>query len=191
MRRDARSQPNTFNARITRSQRPTLLSRLRIARRQRRLRQRIRTALSLTPEFITIYGEVCPGRSQGHWWQGAHGSALMKWTRPCAERKLGPLNLSQFVEDQNGLSVGQTHPFWLCSQQRVMYLATAGEYLRLPFRRCSPGSTLKKKKGQPSDECGAHHHSIGGLANAKTPGLGPTVPQPGLFPLSADESRQY
>jgi hypothetical protein len=42
--------------------------------------------------------------------------------------------------------------------------------------RCSPGSTLKKKKGQTSDQCGSHHHTMGGLAYAKTPGLGPTVP---------------
>jgi hypothetical protein len=56
--------------------------------------------------------------------------------------------------------------------------------------RCSPGSTLKKKKGQTSDQCGSHHHAMGGLAYAKTPGLGPTVPQPGLFPLSADQPWQ-
>src|SRR5262252_3068166 len=37
--------------------------------------------------------------------------------------------------------------------------------------RYSPGSTLKKKKGQTSDQCGAHHHSIGGLTHAKTQGL--------------------
>src|SRR5882724_3172712 len=48
----------------------------------------------------------------------------------------------------------------------------------------SPGSTLKKKKGQTSDQCGVHHHSIGGLTHAKTQGLGPTVPQPGLFSFS-------
>jgi hypothetical protein len=63
------------------------------------------------------------------------------------------------------------------------------------FRRelepgCSPGSTLKKKKGQTSDQCGSHHHTMGGLAYAKTQGLGPTVPQPGLFPLSADAPGQ-
>ena len=56
---------------------------------------------------------------------------------------------------------------------------------------CSPGSTLKKKKGQTSDQCGSHNHTMGGLAYAKTPGLGPTVPQPGLFRLSTDEPRQY
>src|SRR4029453_8224019 len=55
---------------------------------------------------------------------------------------------------------------------------------------CSPGSTLKKKKGRTSDQCGAHHHTMGGLAYAKTQGLGPTVPQPGLFLLSADAPRQ-
>jgi hypothetical protein len=54
----------------------------------------------------------------------------------------------------------------------------------------SPGSTLKKKKGQTSDQCGAHHHSIGGLTHAKTSGLGPTVSQPGLFSLSADQPWQ-
>jgi hypothetical protein len=56
---------------------------------------------------------------------------------------------------------------------------------------CSSGSTLKKKKGQTSDPCGSHHHTMGGLAYAKTPGLGPTVPQSGLFPLSADAPRQH
>src|SRR5262245_54721922 len=54
----------------------------------------------------------------------------------------------------------------------------------------SPGSTLKKKKGQTSDQCGAHYHSIGGLVHAKTSGLGPTVSQPGLFSLSADQPWQ-
>src|SRR5262252_8685427 len=58
-------------------------------------------------------------------------------------------------------------------------------------RRCSPVSTLKKKKGQTSDQFGSHHHAMGGLAYAKTPGLGPTVPQPGLFPLSADQLGQH
>src|SRR5262245_2623012 len=56
---------------------------------------------------------------------------------------------------------------------------------------CSSGSTLKKKKGQTSDQCGSHHYTMGGLAYAKTPGLGPTVPQSGLFPLSADAPRQH
>src|SRR5438093_1114547 len=41
---------------------------------------------------------------------------------------------------------------------------------------CSSGSTLKKKKGQTSDQCGSHNHSIGGLAHAKTSGLGPALP---------------
>src|SRR5215813_10219631 len=58
-------------------------------------------------------------------------------------------------------------------------------------KRYSPGSTLKKKKGQTSDQCGSHHHAMGGLAYAKTPGLEPTVPQPGLFPLSADQPGQH
>jgi hypothetical protein len=56
--------------------------------------------------------------------------------------------------------------------------------------RCSPGSTLKKNKGQPSDACASHHHAISGLASATPPGLGPIVPQPGLCPFSADEPRQ-
>jgi hypothetical protein len=56
--------------------------------------------------------------------------------------------------------------------------------------RYSPGSTLKKKKGQTSDQCGAHYHSIGGLVHAKTSGLGPTVSQPGLCSLSADQPWQ-
>src|SRR5438552_6284334 len=57
--------------------------------------------------------------------------------------------------------------------------------------RCSSGSTLKKKKGQTSDQCGSHNHSIGGLAHAKTSGLGPALPQPGLCPLSADQPWQH
>jgi MmgE/PrpD N-terminal domain len=57
--------------------------------------------------------------------------------------------------------------------------------------RCSPDSTLKKKKGQTSDQCGSAHHAIGGLAYAKTPGLGPPVCQSGLFPFSADQSWQH
>src|SRR5262245_3139550 len=72
---------------------------------------------------------------------------------------------------------------------RVMgiFCALAGRAAFL-FRRnprYSPGSTLKKKKGQISDQCGAHHHLIGGLTHAKTQGLGPTVSQSGLFLLSA------
>src|SRR5262247_1982446 len=55
----------------------------------------------------------------------------------------------------------------------------------------SPGSTLKKKKGQISDQCGAHHHLIGGLTHAKTQGLGPTVSQSGLFLLSAAQPWQH
>src|SRR5215470_2476187 len=66
-----------------------------------------------------------------------------------------------------------------------------GEYQERRFVRCSPVSTLKKKKGQTSDQFGSHHHAMGGLAYAKTPGLGPTVPQPGLFPLSADQPGQH
>ena len=46
--------------------------------------------------------------------------------------------------------------------------------------------TLKKKKGQTSDPCGAHPHTMGGFASSENPGLGPTVPQPGPFPFSAD-----
>jgi hypothetical protein len=65
-----------------------------------------------------------------------------------------------------------------------------GEYNPEQDYGCSPGSTLKKKKGQTSDQCGSHHHTMGGLAYAKTQGLGPTVPQPGLFPLSADAPGQ-
>jgi hypothetical protein len=61
---------------------------------------------------------------------------------------------------------------------------------RTARRWYSPGSTLKKKKGQTSDQCGAHHHSIGGLVHAKTSGLGPTVSQPRLFSLSADQPWQ-
>jgi hypothetical protein len=52
-------------------------------------------------------------------------------------------------------------------------------------------STLKKKKGQTSDQCGSSNHAIGGLAYAKTQGLGPAVSQPGLSPLSADEPGQH
>src|SRR2546425_1033119 len=64
-------------------------------------------------------------------------------------------------------------------------------YRRMKIFWCSSGSTLKKKKGQTSDQCGSHNHSIGGLAHAKTSGLGPALPQPGLCPLSADQPWQH
>ena len=60
---------------------------------------------------------------------------------------------------------------WRCFSDCLSQL-----YLR--FARiigCSPGSALKKKKGQTSDQCGSHHHTMGGLVYAKTQGLGPTV----------------
>jgi hypothetical protein len=55
----------------------------------------------------------------------------------------------------------------------------------------SPGSTLKKKKGQTSDQCGVHHYVIGGLAYATPQGLGPTVSQSGLLSLAVDPPWQH
>jgi hypothetical protein len=57
--------------------------------------------------------------------------------------------------------------------------------------RCSPGSTLKKKKANHPISLGMHTELIGGLTYANTQGLGPTVSQPELYPLSADESWQH
>src|SRR5262244_2604010 len=75
-------------------------------------------------------------------------------------------------------------PFtWTCTQTQP--------FLRWRCGRCSSDSTLKKKKGQTSDQCGSYNHSIGGLADAKTSGLGPALPQPGLFPFSADQPWQH
>ena len=74
---------------------------------------------------------------------------------------------------------------------RVLTAFDARELTAPPDLRCSSGSTLKKKKGQTSDQCGSHNHSIGGLAHAKTSGLGPALPQPGLCPLSADQPWQH
>src|SRR2546423_608284 len=56
--------------------------------------------------------------------------------------------------------------------------------------QCSPGSTLKKKKGQTSDPWRSHTYSIGGFATAKNLRFGPALPHPGVFPFSADQPKQ-
>src|SRR6516165_9163325 len=58
------------------------------------------------------------------------------------------------------------------------------------FRRTVNWNLNGAEKRLPSDECGSHNHSIGGLAYAQTSGLGSALPQCGLFSLSADEPRQ-